>query len=346
LFQNKGPVKLLHNQPEMAILFINKTIQIGEINTASLGHATHGTAHLYSSLDYEEVEMSFIPGVFRGVKEKPPQMTREQAYRVYLDFIRTKNNKTTEKAVFEQVTSHTQPDKAAHAVESAKRNGVYEKLQIEFALKFVMDHNGLSKNQALKIIQECNHEYLAMQTRAKSGDSEVLNYYDEILHINPQFDDGWVGKGNLLNLLQKYEEALDCYETAMKTNPDNECARRNSIWGWYEKGNRLMDTDNAEAIRCYNRVLDLSPTHHQALRNKGLALYHQNQLEEAVVYFNKALKVVPVDVPVWCNEAFALTLLGRSEEALYCCDKALDVDPLDHTATDAKAWVESRIQAP
>jgi tetratricopeptide (TPR) repeat protein len=290
--------------------------------------------------------MSFIPGVFRGTQHKPPQLTREQAYKVYLDFIRAKNDKSTEKAVREQVTIHTQPDKAAHAVESAKRSGVYEKLQIDIALKVIEDRYGLNKNQALKVIKECSQEYLAEQARARSADPQVLNYYSEILQINPQFDDGWVGKGNLLNLLQKYDESLDCYETAMKINPANECARRNAIWGWYEKGNRLMDTDNVEAIRCYNRVLDLNPTHHQALRNKGLALYHQNQLEEAVEYFNKALKVVPVDVPVWCNEAFALTLLGRSEEALRCCDKALDVDPLDHIATDAKAWVESKIQAP
>ena len=288
--------------------------------------------------------MSFIPGVFRGIKRKLPQMTREQAYKVYLDFIRKKNDKTTETAVRELVTSHYKANKAANAVESAKRNGLYEKLQIDLALKFVLDQYGLSKNQTLKIINECNHEYLKMQARAKSGDPEILIYYTEILRFNPQFDDGWVGKGNLLNLLQNYDEALDCYETAMKTNPANECARRNAILDLYEKCNRLMDTDNAEAIRCYNRVLDLSPAHHQALRNKGLALYHQNQLEEAVEYFNKALSVVPVDVPVWCNEAFALTMLGRSEEALRCCEKALDVDPLDHTATDAKAWVESKIQ--
>ena len=289
--------------------------------------------------------MSFIPGVFRGIKQKPPLLTREQAYKVYLDFIRAKKDKITEKSVCEQVTRLTQADMAAHAIESAKRNGLFEKLLIELALKLVIDRYGLKKYQALDVIKGCNHEYLAMQSQAKTGDRGVLNYYTEILRINPQFDDGWVGKGNLLNLLQKYDEAMDCYETAMEANPDNECARRNAIWGWYEKGNRLMDTDNVEAIRCYNRVLDLSPTHHQALRNKGLALYHQNQLEEAIEYFNKALKEVPVDVPVWCNEAFALTLLGRSEEALRCCDKALDVDPLDHTATDAKAWVESKIQA-
>jgi len=290
--------------------------------------------------------MSFIPGVFRGLTQKQPQMTREQAYKVYLDFIRKKNDKTTETAVRELVTSHSKTDKVANAIESAKRNGLYVKLQIDFALRYVLDQYGLSKNQTLKIIDECNHEFLEKQVRAKSGDPEILIYYTEILHIDPQFDDGWVGKGNLLNLLQNYDEALDCYETAMKTNPANECARRNAIWGWYEKGTRLMDTDNAEAIRCYNRVLDLSPAHHQALRNKGLALYHQNKLEEAVEYFNKALKMVPVDVPVWCNEAFALTLLGRPDEALRCCEKALDVDPLDHTATDAKAWVESKIQAP
>jgi tetratricopeptide (TPR) repeat protein len=290
--------------------------------------------------------MSFIPGVFRGIKQKQPQLTREKSYQIYLDFARRRNDKTTEQAVIDQVTRRSQPDKFAYAVESAKRSGVYEKLQIEIALNAVTERYGLNKNEALKIIKECNQEYLAMQARAKTGDPEILNYYTEILYINPQFDDGWVCKGNLLNLLKRYDEALDCYETAMQANPDNDCARRNAIWGWYEQGNRLMDTDNAEAIRCYDRVLDLSPTHHQALRNKGLVLYHQNQLEEAVDYFNKSLKFVPVDVPVWCNEAFALTLLGRQEEALRCCDKALDIDPLDHTATDAKAWVESKIQAP
>lgn len=65
--------------------------------------------------------MSFIPGVFRGVKQKPPQMTREQTYKVYLDFIRAKNDKVTEKAIREQVSSHSPADTEAHAVEIGKK---------------------------------------------------------------------------------------------------------------------------------------------------------------------------------------------------------------------------------
>ena len=40
------------------------------------------------------------------------------------------------------------------------------------------------------------------------------------------YEDAWVNKGVVLGQLQKYEEAIDCFDNALKLNPHSEEAIR------------------------------------------------------------------------------------------------------------------------
>ena len=49
--------------------------------------------------------------------------------------------------------------------------------------------------------------------------------------------------------------------------------------------------------------------------------------EEALKYFDKALEIDPENVAAWNNKCVAFYRLGKNEEALKCIDKALEIDP-------------------
>ncbi|MGH2506994.1 MAG: tetratricopeptide repeat protein, partial [Ktedonobacteraceae bacterium] len=55
-----------------------------------------------------------------------------------------------------------------------------------------------------------------------------------------------------------------------------------------------------------------------AWNNKGLALFAQGQMAEALVAFNQATTYAPQEVDAWYNMAIVLVKLGRQEDAAAC----------------------------
>ena len=55
----------------------------------------------------------------------------------------------------------------------------------------------------------------------------------------------WFNKGNSLSQLERHEEAIGCYDKAIRIDPENYNA-------WYNKGNSLAELErHKEAIECY-----------------------------------------------------------------------------------------------
>ena len=82
-----------------------------------------------------------------------------------------------------------------------------------------------------------------------------------------------------------------------------------------------------EAIRCYDEGLRLEPKNGRVFALKGFSLASMNRHEEAIRYYDKGLKLDPVYVYAYSNKGYSLTLLGRHEEAIKCHDDGLKLDP-------------------
>jgi tetratricopeptide (TPR) repeat protein len=95
-----------------------------------------------------------------------------------------------------------------------------------------------------------------------------------------------------------------------------------------DKGNKLYDAGHfAEAIRCYDKVLDIDPKAAYAWANKGNSLSNLGQYKEASICFDKALDIDPKFASAWINKGNALNSLGKAKDAITCIDKALELDP-------------------
>ena len=81
------------------------------------------------------------------------------------------------------------------------------------------------------------------------------------------------------------------------------------------------------AIAAYDAALSIQPDDHQALNNKGFALYESGRYEEAIAAYDAALSIQPDYHQALNNKGIALDDLGRYEEAIAAYDAALSIQP-------------------
>ena len=149
--------------------------------------------------------------------------------------------------------------------------------------------------------------------------------------------------------LEKYEDALDCFEKAIELSPNNLCKSN----AWTEKGlvkEALKDFDSAifcqtkaiefnpknadawymkgvsfgkqkkyfDAEVCYKKALDINPNDNQSLDNLGNVRFDLEDYNGAITYYNQSISVDPKQCTPWENKAKALKKLGLSDEAEDC----------------------------
>ena len=96
-----------------------------------------------------------------------------------------------------------------------------------------------------------------------------------------------------------------------------------------------------EAIKAYDKAIEINPQNSAAWDNKGLALDHLNKLDEAIIAYNKAIELDSHNSKSWYGKGIALGKLGKSDEATAAFDKAIELNSLDSMAWNGKGNVLS-----
>jgi tetratricopeptide (TPR) repeat protein len=150
---------------------------------------------------------------------------------------------------------------------------------------------------------------------------EAITCLDKALALDPRDEFAWNNKGNSLNSLGRPEEALQCYDRAIKIDS-------RYLNPWFNKG-VIFDTLGRpeEAIGCLEKVLEIDPQFIFGWYNKGNAYNHLNRIEEAIPCFEKAIELDKNYIDAWNNKGVSLFDLGRYEEVILCCDRVLELDP-------------------
>ena len=155
---------------------------------------------------------------------------------------------------------------------------------------------------------------------------EAIKCYDEAIRINPEDGEAWFGKGYELGELGKHNKAIKCYDEAIRINPEYNQA-------WYNKGVNLGKLGkHNKAIKCYDEAIRINPEYNQAWYNKGYELGELGKHNEAIKCHDEAIRINPEDGEAWFGKGYELGTLGKHDKAIKCYDEAIRINPEDAKA--------------
>src|SRR5215217_4404499 len=153
--------------------------------------------------------------------------------------------------------------------------------------------------------------------------SEALESFDEALKFKPSIhtSDIWIKKGNTYSYLDRFDEAIPCYDKALSINQNNGDA-------WYNKGKCFIELKKYEdARKCFDRAIDIYPNDYGAWWGKGNSLYFMGRYAEASICFDNAIAINPREHILWYNKGMIFFQRGELDEAPKYLEKALEINP-------------------
>jgi tetratricopeptide (TPR) repeat protein len=153
---------------------------------------------------------------------------------------------------------------------------------------------------------------------------DAVSCYERAVRIRPDNSSAYCNLGNALKSLGRMPDAVAAYEAALRAKPDIPEAE-NGI------GNALLSLGRLpEAIGHYEKALLLRPDYAEAHNGLGLALARvRGREDEAVAQFGVALRLAPDSVAAHFNLANTLNAMGRTAESVPQFVEALRLAPGD-----------------
>ena len=165
---------------------------------------------------------------------------------------------------------------------------------------------------------------LAESLREQEYHEEALEWYATAIELDPLFGLAYAGMGDTLFHMQRYAEAADRLQEAVRLISDPQMASALHVL--------LARTAEAQgqpetAEERYKQALDTQPQNPDALKNLISLYFEQERYEETLDLFRALSNVEPGNAELHVNKGIVLDKLGRTDEALRSLDQALSLEP-------------------
>ena len=127
-------------------------------------------------------------------------------------------------------------------------------------------------------------------------------------------------KGVNLMADEKLEEAIVCFQQALRIDPDNVETLLKLGYA------RFHLDDHGEALKVYDKVLEIDITNPEVWNLKGLVHYEQKNFAKALDSVDKAIESDPTYGMAWYNKACFLSLLNQVPESLESLKHSIEID--------------------
>ena len=137
----------------------------------------------------------------------------------------------------------------------------------------------------------------------------------------PNYAGTYSDKGDVLLELERYDEALECYDKVVELNTDN-------AWVHYRRWMALFELERYdEALECIDKVIKMEPNAADMHSSKGATLLGLKRCNDALEYVDKAISKNPYAANLYFGKGTMLANLKKYDEALECYDKVIELDP-------------------
>lgn len=131
----------------------------------------------------------------------------------------------------------------------------------------------------------------------------------------------YLEKGDKLLEQGKYDEALKSYNKAIEINPKND-------WAWYSKGSALSKLKRfVEAVESFNKAIEINPESDFYRITLGDTLEDLERYKEALRSYDKAIELNPKGDWAWSSKGDVLQKLGNYSEAIESYNRAIEINP-------------------
>jgi tetratricopeptide (TPR) repeat protein len=130
----------------------------------------------------------------------------------------------------------------------------------------------------------------------------------------------WLAYNNLgleLHSAGRDDEAVDCFEQALRLRPERDDVHNNLAVAFAALGRF------PEAITHYEAVLRRWPDSSEAHNNLALALANVGRAKEALAHYGSAMQCSNLRPEIWCDWAFIFDQAGRFDDAIRCSERAI-----------------------
>jgi len=166
----------------------------------------------------------------------------------------------------------------------------YSYLRLDEPRESLIEYNSAAKitRPSAVDLQNVAKDYVLL-----GDDASAEHWMRRAVGMDERDSDGWYGLGRVLYVLQRFQEAADCFQRSLVLAPRSVKAE-NNLGLSYEGLNR-----NDDAVAAYRKAIawqqsDPHPSE-QPLLNLGIVLVHAGQLTEAEGLLKQAAEIAPKD---------------------------------------------------
>ncbi|CAD8148198.1 unnamed protein product [Paramecium pentaurelia] len=160
---------------------------------------------------------------------------------------------------------------------------------------------------------------------------EINQEINDNMQQNNQDPQIMIDKGQQLSKLQKYEEAIECFDKAILMDSK-------LLSPYLNKGQTLKRLKKyQEAIECYDKAIQINPKSSPAWNNKGnwLSIILFNKIQRSIIVLRKSN---------WLNKGNSLKRLNKYEDAIECFDKVISINPKNESAWNSKGLLLHKLK--
>lgn len=167
---------------------------------------------------------------------------------------------------------------------------------------------------------------------------ELTFLANELHDIDPTSPITWCTIGNLFSLTHEPDEAIRCFNKAIKLNDKFTYAHT-------LKGHEYFANDNYEmAMESFRLSLLLDPRHFNALYGIGMIYMNLGEYQKADYHFRKAISINPINIILICCVGMVLEKLNKKPMALKQYELACKLQPTNPLPIFKKAQLLFSLQ--